>query len=36
VVPDLPFTLEAGDEVHIRISDIGHLINPVVRGKPGI
>ena len=36
VVPDLPFTLEAGDEVHIRISDIGHLINPVVRGKPAI
>jgi 2-dehydro-3-deoxy-D-arabinonate dehydratase len=36
VVPDLPFTLAAGDEVHIRISGIGHLINPVVRGKPAI
>jgi 2-dehydro-3-deoxy-D-arabinonate dehydratase len=36
VVPDLPFTLEGGDEVHIRISGIGHLINPVVRGKPAV
>jgi 2-dehydro-3-deoxy-D-arabinonate dehydratase len=35
VVPDLPFTLEAGDEVRIRISGIGELANPVVRGKPG-
>jgi 2-dehydro-3-deoxy-D-arabinonate dehydratase len=34
VVPDLPFTLEAGDEVRIRISGIGELVNPVVRGKP--
>jgi 2-dehydro-3-deoxy-D-arabinonate dehydratase len=34
VVPDLPFTLEAGDEVRIRISGIGELANPVVRGKP--
>jgi len=34
VVPDLPFTLEAGDAVQIRISAIGELINPVVRGKP--
>jgi 2-dehydro-3-deoxy-D-arabinonate dehydratase len=34
LVPDLPFTLEAGDEVRIRISGIGELINPVVRGKP--
>jgi len=33
VVPDLPFTLEAGDEVRIRISGIGELVNPVVRGK---
>jgi 2-dehydro-3-deoxy-D-arabinonate dehydratase len=34
VVPDLPFTLEAGDEVRIGISGIGELANPVVRGKP--
>jgi fumarylacetoacetate (FAA) hydrolase family protein len=32
-VPDLPFTLEAGDEISIRISEIGELVNPVVRGK---
>jgi 2-dehydro-3-deoxy-D-arabinonate dehydratase len=34
LVPELPFTLEAGDEVRIRISGIGELVNPVVRGKP--
>jgi 2-dehydro-3-deoxy-D-arabinonate dehydratase len=34
VVPELPFTLEAGDEVRIRIPGIGELANPVVRGKP--
>jgi 2-dehydro-3-deoxy-D-arabinonate dehydratase len=33
LVPDLPFTLEAGDEVRIRIAGIGELANPVVRGK---
>ena len=33
LVPELPFTLEAGDEVGIRISGIGELVNPVVRGK---
>jgi len=33
LVPDLPFSLEAGDEVRIRISGIGELVNPVVRGK---
>jgi 2-dehydro-3-deoxy-D-arabinonate dehydratase len=33
LVPELPFTLEAGDEVRIRISSIGELVNPVVRGK---
>src|ERR1700689_1911747 len=33
LVPELPFTLEAGDEVPIRISGIGELVNPVVRGK---
>lgn len=36
VVPELPFTLEAGDEVRIRISGIGELANPVVRGKPAV
>jgi 2-dehydro-3-deoxy-D-arabinonate dehydratase len=33
LVPELPFTLAAGDEVRIRISGIGELVNPVVRGK---
>ena len=33
LVPDLPFTLQPGDEIRIRISQIGELINPVVRGK---
>jgi 2-dehydro-3-deoxy-D-arabinonate dehydratase len=36
LVPDLPFTLEAGDEVRIRISGLGELANPVVRGKAGM
>ena len=36
LVPDLPFTLEAGDEVRIRISGIGELANPVVRGKAAV
>ncbi len=36
VVPDLPFTLEGGDEVRIRISGIGELVNPVVRGKAAL
>jgi 2-dehydro-3-deoxy-D-arabinonate dehydratase len=36
LVPDLPFTLEAGDEVRIRISGIGELVNPVVRGKDAL
>ena len=34
LVPDLPFTLEGGDEIRIGISGIGELTNPVVRGKP--
>jgi 2-dehydro-3-deoxy-D-arabinonate dehydratase len=34
LVPDLPFTLESGDQIRIRISGIGELANPVVRGKP--
>ena len=36
VVPDLPFTLEAGDEVRIGITGIGELVNPVVRGKDSL
>ncbi len=36
LVPDLPFTLEAGDEIRITISDIGELVNPVVRGKAAV
>ncbi len=36
LVPDLPFTLEAGDEVRIGISGIGELVNPVVRGKDAL
>jgi 2-dehydro-3-deoxy-D-arabinonate dehydratase len=33
LVPDLPFTLDAGDEIRIRISELGELVNRVVRGK---
>ncbi len=33
VVPDLPFTLHAGDEIRIDISEVGTLVNGVVRGK---
>jgi 2-dehydro-3-deoxy-D-arabinonate dehydratase len=36
LVPDLPFTLEAGDEIRIKISEIGELVNPVVRGKAAV
>ena len=36
LVPDLPFTLLAGDEIRIAISEIGELVNPVVRGKPAV
>jgi len=36
LVPDLPFSLEAGDEIRIHISGIGELINPVVRGKAAV
>ena len=36
LVPDLPFTLEAGDEIRIAIPGIGELVNPVVRGKAGV
>jgi 2-dehydro-3-deoxy-D-arabinonate dehydratase len=31
IVPDLPFTLEAGDDVRIAIEGLGMLRNPVVR-----
>jgi 2-dehydro-3-deoxy-D-arabinonate dehydratase len=33
LVPDSPFTLEAGDTVEIEIDQLGTLRNPVVRGK---
>jgi 2-dehydro-3-deoxy-D-arabinonate dehydratase len=33
LVPDTPFTLEAGDLVEIDIDQLGTLRNPVVRGK---
>jgi 2-dehydro-3-deoxy-D-arabinonate dehydratase len=36
LVPDLPFTLEPGDEIRITISGIGELVNPVVRGKAAV
>jgi 2-dehydro-3-deoxy-D-arabinonate dehydratase len=37
LVPELPFTLQAGDEVRIAISGIdGALVNPVVRGKAAL
>jgi 2-dehydro-3-deoxy-D-arabinonate dehydratase len=36
VVPELPFTLQAGDQVRIRIPGIGELVNPVVRGKAAV
>ena len=36
LVPDLPFTLRAGDEVRISISGLGELVNPVVRGKAAL
>jgi 2-dehydro-3-deoxy-D-arabinonate dehydratase len=36
LVPDLPFTLAAGDEIRISISEIGELVNHVVRGKTAL
>jgi 2-dehydro-3-deoxy-D-arabinonate dehydratase len=36
LVPDLPFTLQPGDSVRIAISQIGELVNPVVRGKAAV
>jgi 2-dehydro-3-deoxy-D-arabinonate dehydratase len=35
LVPESPFTLEAGDVVEIEIDELGSLRNPVVRGKRG-
>ncbi|HUY47502.1 MAG TPA: fumarylacetoacetate hydrolase family protein [Streptosporangiaceae bacterium] len=36
LVPDLPFTLQAADEIRIAISGIGELVNRVVRGKAAL
>lgn len=36
IVPESPFTLEHGDLVEIRISGLGVLRNPVVRGKTSL
>jgi 2-dehydro-3-deoxy-D-arabinonate dehydratase len=36
LVPDLPFTLRPGDEIRIAISEVGELVNPVVRGKAAV
>jgi 2-dehydro-3-deoxy-D-arabinonate dehydratase len=36
LVPDLPFTLQPGDEIRIHISQIGELVNRVVRGKAAL
>ena len=36
LVPDLPFTLQPGDEIRIHIAQIGELVNPVVRGKAAL
>ena len=36
LVPDLPFTLRAGDEIRIKIRGIGELINLVARGKAAV
>ena len=33
IVPDLDFTLQAGDSVTVEVDGIGTLTNPVVRGK---
>jgi 2-dehydro-3-deoxy-D-arabinonate dehydratase len=36
LVPDLPFTLRAGDLVAIELGGLGTLANPVVEGKAGM
>jgi 2-dehydro-3-deoxy-D-arabinonate dehydratase len=33
LVPDLPFTLLPGDVISVEISEVGRLVNTVVRGK---
>jgi 2-dehydro-3-deoxy-D-arabinonate dehydratase len=33
IVPEMGFTLAAGDEVSVRIDGVGTLVNPVVRGS---
>jgi 2-dehydro-3-deoxy-D-arabinonate dehydratase len=35
LVPENPFTLQAGDDVEIEIDSLGTLRNPVVKGKGG-
>jgi fumarylacetoacetate (FAA) hydrolase family protein len=36
LVPDSPFSLQAGDEVEIEIDGLGTLTNPVVEGKSAL
>jgi 2-dehydro-3-deoxy-D-arabinonate dehydratase len=36
LVPDLPFTLQPGDEIRIAIAEVGELVNTVVRGKKAL
>jgi 2-dehydro-3-deoxy-D-arabinonate dehydratase len=36
LVPDLPFTLQAGDGIRISITGLGELVNHVVRGKAAL
>jgi 2-dehydro-3-deoxy-D-arabinonate dehydratase len=36
LVPDLPFTLQPGDEIRIAIAEVGELVNTVVRGKAAL
>jgi 2-dehydro-3-deoxy-D-arabinonate dehydratase len=36
LVPDTPFTLQAGDRVEIEIDQLGTLSNPVVRGQAAL
>ncbi len=36
LVPDLPFTLRSGDEIRIAVTELGELVNPVVRGKAAL
>jgi 2-dehydro-3-deoxy-D-arabinonate dehydratase len=36
LVPDLPFTLQPGDEIRIAIAEVGELVNTVVRGKAAV